>query len=183
MLLLYADDIDLTGDNKDPLTRFIALLAKEFDIKDLGPLRHYFLGLEVLLHAPYGLHLSKTKYVVDILKWTNIVDCNPCSTRIASCAQLSNQGDSLLTDPIEFCQLVGSHQYLPLTRPDTDFAVNSWLILVHYMSLLLSIFIVIVRALLNLGFSFGLSLVLHCYEGSLMLIELDVLIKKVDVSP
>ena len=45
ILLLYVDDLFLTGDEEliaDSKRRLIA----EFEMKDLGPM-HYFLGLEV----------------------------------------------------------------------------------------------------------------------------------------
>ena len=46
VLIVYVDDIILTGDYGDELLRLKKLLAKEFEIKDLGPLS-YFLGMEV----------------------------------------------------------------------------------------------------------------------------------------
>lgn len=46
MLLLYVDDVVLTGNSPALLQAFIRSLGLEFDIKDLGQL-HYFLGMEV----------------------------------------------------------------------------------------------------------------------------------------
>ena len=46
ILIVYADDVILTGDNIMELEKLKGLLAKEFQIKDLGQLR-YFLGTEV----------------------------------------------------------------------------------------------------------------------------------------
>ena len=55
ILLLYVDDIVLTGSDSSLLCTFISTLGVEFEIKDLGPL-HYFLGIEVTsLHS--GIHL------------------------------------------------------------------------------------------------------------------------------
>jgi hypothetical protein len=45
ILIVYVDDIILTGDYKE-LVRLKKLLAKEFETKDLSYLR-YFLGIEV----------------------------------------------------------------------------------------------------------------------------------------
>ena len=46
MLIVYVDDIVLTGNHQEEMRRLKQLLAKEFEIKDLGHLR-YFLGMEV----------------------------------------------------------------------------------------------------------------------------------------
>ena len=45
ILLLYVDDLFLTG-NEKLITECKKQLTVEFEMKDLGPL-HYFLGLEV----------------------------------------------------------------------------------------------------------------------------------------
>ena len=45
-LLLYVDDIILTGNDSTFTTSLIHQLGSEFDFKDLGPL-HYFLGLQI----------------------------------------------------------------------------------------------------------------------------------------
>ena len=45
ILLLYVDDLFLTGNGKQ-ITNCKKKLAEEFEMKDLG-LMHYFLGLEV----------------------------------------------------------------------------------------------------------------------------------------
>ena len=45
ILIVYVDDIILTGRESDKLRRFKGKLADNFEIKDLGPLK-YFLGME-----------------------------------------------------------------------------------------------------------------------------------------
>ncbi|KAK1557064.1 hypothetical protein Q3G72_017242 [Acer saccharum] len=55
-LLLYVDDIVLTGSHADFISHFVDRLDSEFDVKDLGSLR-YFLGLEVNSYSE-GLHIS-----------------------------------------------------------------------------------------------------------------------------
>jgi hypothetical protein len=55
ILLLYADDILLTGSFVPLVTHLIQLLSSEFAMKDLGPI-HHFLGIEIT-HTSEGLHL------------------------------------------------------------------------------------------------------------------------------
>lgn len=46
ILIVYVDDIIVTGDYAKEIKHLNEALAKEFEIKDLSPLR-YFLGMEV----------------------------------------------------------------------------------------------------------------------------------------
>ena len=45
-LIVYVDDIVVTGNDEEEVTHLKMQLAKKFEIKELGPLR-YFLGIEV----------------------------------------------------------------------------------------------------------------------------------------
>ncbi|KAI5336128.1 hypothetical protein L3X38_026262 [Prunus dulcis] len=64
------------------LKAFIRTLGTEFHIKDLGRL-HYFLAVEVHYH-PASFHLTQNKYTIDLLKSSNLLDCKPVSTPMAS---------------------------------------------------------------------------------------------------
>ncbi|WVZ82884.1 hypothetical protein U9M48_030092, partial [Paspalum notatum var. saurae] len=72
LLLLYVDDMIITGD--DP--RFIAFvkarLSEQFLMSDLGPLR-YFLGIEVS-STREGFYLSQEKYVQGLLDRASMTD-------------------------------------------------------------------------------------------------------------
>lgn len=68
MLIVYVDEIILTGDNIDEMEQLKKSLASEFEIKDLGQLR-YFLGMEVA-RSKKGITVSQRKYVIDLLKET-----------------------------------------------------------------------------------------------------------------
>lgn len=46
-LLVYEDDIVITGNNLQTINNIKSALSNRFSLKDLGPL-HFFLGLEVL---------------------------------------------------------------------------------------------------------------------------------------
>nr|KYP49032.1 Retrovirus-related Pol polyprotein from transposon TNT 1-94 [Cajanus cajan] len=63
MLLVYVDDIILTGDDKEEQQLLSQCLGKEFEIKTLGKLK-YFLGIEVA-HSKKGIFISQQKYITD----------------------------------------------------------------------------------------------------------------------
>ena len=65
ILLLYVDDLFLTGEEK-LIAECKQRLAAEFEMKDLG-LMHYFLGLEVW-QSLKRIFLNQGKYTVEILK-------------------------------------------------------------------------------------------------------------------
>ena len=65
ILLLYVDDLFLTGNEKQ-IMESKKKLAKEFEMKDLG-LMHYFLGLEVWKNSE-GIFLNQGKYVVQVFE-------------------------------------------------------------------------------------------------------------------
>ncbi|KAL9263996.1 Retrovirus-related Pol polyprotein from transposon RE1-like protein [Drosera capensis] len=64
ILLLYVDDIVVTGTSHTLLSSFISVLSSEFAMKDLEDI-HYFLGIQVL-RTRMGLFLSQEKYISSI---------------------------------------------------------------------------------------------------------------------
>lgn len=126
-ILVYVDDIIITSNNDDHLSKCITNLANRFSLKDLGPL-NYFLGVEVNSH-PQGLFLSQTHYIQDILTKANMESSKPASTPLPTRPPPSIHGKPL-ENPTEYRALLGSLQYLSLTCPDISFAVNK---LAQYM--------------------------------------------------
>ena len=61
-ILLYVDDLVITGADQGDIDRVKLQLATLFDMKDLGDL-HYFLGIEVI-RTPEGILISQRHYVV-----------------------------------------------------------------------------------------------------------------------
>ncbi|XP_062099782.1 uncharacterized mitochondrial protein AtMg00810-like [Humulus lupulus] len=66
----------LTGDDYGEQERFKGLLAQEFEVKDLGPMK-YFLGMEV---ARTKQEIVVPQYVLDLLKETGMSNCKPVTT-------------------------------------------------------------------------------------------------------
>lgn len=121
IVLVYVDDILVTSSDEAYISEFIKKLGTQFVMKDLGSLS-YFLGIEVL-HLDSGILLSQTKYASDLLNKAGMADCKP------SPSPTSIKPAVLLPDP-EFLDqqwyrtVVGSLQYLTLTKPEISFAVN-----------------------------------------------------------
>lgn len=65
ILLVYVDDILITGNDCAGISKVKAHLSSHFHTKDLGPLR-YFLGIEVA-RKDGCLLLSQRKYCLDLL--------------------------------------------------------------------------------------------------------------------
>lgn len=79
-LIMYVDDIVVTGNDEDEVKHLKSSLTKEFEIKNLGFL-WYFLGIEVAT-LNKNIFLSQWKYVLDLLKESGMEGCKPCATPI-----------------------------------------------------------------------------------------------------
>jgi hypothetical protein len=121
-ILVYVDDIIVTGNNISIINDLILSLQAEFKLKDLGTLS-YFLGDHV--HCNYQhLHLNQSKYIVDLLHRINMEGAKPypAPCTFGKCLVISD-GDPL-PDPSFYHHIVGALQYCTLTRPDISFSVN-----------------------------------------------------------
>jgi hypothetical protein len=121
-LVVYVDDIVITGDDHTGIQELKQHLFKHFQTKDLGQLR-YFLGIEVA-QSKAGIAISQRKYVLDILEETGMLDCKPADTPMdPNVKLLPNQGEPY-PDPGRYRRLVGKLNYLTITRPDISFPVS-----------------------------------------------------------
>ncbi|GKA78154.1 uncharacterized mitochondrial protein-like protein, partial [Tanacetum coccineum] len=120
-LLVYVDDLILTGNQPHVLMAFIERLNREFAIKNLGEL-NYFLGLEVT-YTTNVLFLNQSKYAKEILTRSNMIDAKPAPTPLGANVSIVSTGDPF-PDPTHYRSIVGALQYLTITRPDISYAVN-----------------------------------------------------------
>ncbi|GJZ67929.1 uncharacterized mitochondrial protein-like protein [Tanacetum coccineum] len=120
-LLVYVDDLILTGNQPNVLTKFIKRLNKEFAIKGLGEL-NYFLGLEVT-YTTNGIFLNQSKYAKKIQTRSNMIDAKPTPTLLGANVSIVSIRDSF-PDLTHYCSIVGALQYLIITRPDISYVVN-----------------------------------------------------------
>ena len=65
------------------------------------------------------------KYVVEILKRFNMLECKVMATPMDSNLKLLADDSSELVDMTHYRQIIGSLMYLTNTRPDICFAVNT----------------------------------------------------------
>ena len=122
ILVLYVDDMFLTGDDKliDECKREF---TSYFKMKDLG-LMHYFLGLEVW-KSPDEIFLSQGKYTIEILQIFEMIDCKSMATPMVMNLNLLSDSYSYLFDPMMYKQLIRYLMHLVNTNPYIFFAVNT----------------------------------------------------------
>ncbi|KAK6120085.1 hypothetical protein DH2020_046215 [Rehmannia glutinosa] len=99
-LIIYVDDVLVTGSDPSDIEVLKSYLHKMFTIKDLGHAK-YFLGLEIA-RSPAGTYVHQRKYILDILK---------------------DEGTPL-PDSNTYRRLVGRLLYLNMSRPDVTHAIQ-----------------------------------------------------------
>uniref|UniRef100_A0A2N9GRB9 Integrase catalytic domain-containing protein n=1 Tax=Fagus sylvatica TaxID=28930 RepID=A0A2N9GRB9_FAGSY len=122
LLLLYVDDMIITGDDVQGIQDLKRFLGQQFEMKDLGPLS-YFLGLEVS-SSSNGYYLTQAKYTSDLISRAGITDSKIVDTPIEYNNRLNTHDGEPLPDATLYRQLVGSLVYLTVTRPDISYAVH-----------------------------------------------------------
>ena len=75
-LLVYVDDIMVTGNDEREKHELKQILVIEFEIKELGKLK-YFLGIEVV-YSTQGIFISQQKYVTDYWQKQGRLGVNQC---------------------------------------------------------------------------------------------------------
>jgi transposase InsO family protein len=122
ILVVYVDDIVITGSDKEGIQILINHLSSSFLTKDLGKLR-YFLGIEVA-RSKAGISLSQRKYTLDILQDTGYLGSKPVATPMEPNLKLMPDEGDFVDDPDTYRRLVGKLIYLTITRPDISYAVS-----------------------------------------------------------
>ncbi|XP_052619763.1 uncharacterized mitochondrial protein AtMg00810-like [Lactuca sativa] len=125
VLLVYVDDIILTGSDEIEVQNVKSFLNSKFLIKDLGKL-NYFLGIEVV-DTNKGICLNQRKYCLELLHEFGMLGCKPASTPLEANfvpKRSSVSSDPLLENITEFQKLVGKLIYLTITRPDISYCVQ-----------------------------------------------------------
>mgnify|MGYP005979871687 CR=1 FL=1 len=170
LLLLYVDDMIITGDDPEYIAFVKARLRDQFLMTDLGPLR-YFLGIEVSSTSD-GFYISQEKYIQDLLARAALGDERTVETPMELNVKLQPTDGDPLSDPTRYRHLVGSLVYLAVTRPDISYPVHilsqfvSAPTTVHYSHLLRVLRYLRGTITRRLFFPRSSSLQLQCYSDA-----------------
>ena len=123
ILLLYVDDLLITGDNFEEIARLKTELKKEFEMTDLGEASTYLSAK--IMRGPHGIFISQKAYIRKLLKKFNMLECNSLFLPADPKVQLSKHMETATTNLETYRSIVGSLIYLMNTRPDISFAVGN----------------------------------------------------------
>ncbi|KAE8703262.1 Dynamin-related protein 5A [Hibiscus syriacus] len=121
-VLVYVDDIVITGQSSTLIEETVSLLQARFSLKDLGDLS-FFLGIEVQ-RINGSILLSQKKYILELLEKTGMMAAAECATPMVAASKLSNATGDLLNNASDYRSIVGSLLYICHTRPDISFSVG-----------------------------------------------------------
>lgn len=118
-ILIYVDDILVTGNDPNYLSDFIQRLNSVFALKAL----YYFLGIEVYRDSS-GMYLNQAKYAQDVLKRFKMSGCASTPTPMVTGRKFSKLDGKFMTNPSLYRSAIGSLHYLTTTGLDISFSVN-----------------------------------------------------------
>ena len=138
ILLLYVDDMLITGACMEEIDKLKKELSKEFSMKDLGAAKQIF-GMRISRDRVNGtLKLSQEEYIKKIGSRFNVDGAKPVSTTLASHFKLTKEQSLSMEEEqtyiakVPYASAIGSLMYaLVCTRPDIAHAVG---IVSRYMS-------------------------------------------------
>ena len=121
LLVVYVDDIVITGSDYKGISSLKSFLQSQFHTKDLRMLR-YFLGIEVI-RSKHGIFLSQRKYVLDLLSEAEKLGVKPCNFPMALGVHLTREGETF-ENLEKYRRLVRKLNYLIVTRSDIAHSVS-----------------------------------------------------------
>jgi len=122
LIYLYVDDLLVTGSSSTCIDQLKEDLKREFEMTDLGALS-YFLGLE-FAYDRRGIIMHQRKYILEVLKKFNMMDCNPAATPAELSLKLIQDETEVLVDETLYRQMIGSLRYICHSRPEITYSVG-----------------------------------------------------------
>ena len=117
---IYVDDIIFGSTDEKLCSKFAKLMQSKYEMSMMGELT-YFLGLQVK-QVKDGIFISQTKYIYDLLKKFDLIDCSSAKTPMATATKLELNTKESKVDISNYRGMVGSLLYLTTSRPDIMFA-------------------------------------------------------------
>ncbi|PKU74875.1 Retrovirus-related Pol polyprotein from transposon TNT 1-94 [Dendrobium catenatum] len=121
-ILIYVDDILLTGNSQSEINNLLSNLHSAFQMRNLGSLNQ-FLGIHAV-KTKSGILLHQQHYAKSIVERAGMTQSKPVSTPVACKTTTSSTSQEPFSNPQLYRHLIGSLQYLTLTRSDIQFAVH-----------------------------------------------------------
>jgi len=117
------DDLLIAGKNVQDIAHVKQQLSKEFEMKDLGELKH-FLGMRII-RTNGRISIDQNGYIRQILKRFGMEASKAVYTPLAPGSRLDNDGDASKADIKQYQAMIGSLTYAMLcTRPDLAYAIQ-----------------------------------------------------------
>ncbi|PKU63556.1 Retrovirus-related Pol polyprotein from transposon TNT 1-94 [Dendrobium catenatum] len=121
-MLIYVDDILLAGNSPSEINKLLANLHSTFQMRNLGPLSQ-FLGIQAI-QTKTGLLLHQQQYAHNIIHRAGMDQSKPVTTPLPNRQPSQHDSTTPYDNPQLYRQLIGALQYLTITRPDIQFAVQ-----------------------------------------------------------
>ncbi|PKU63331.1 Retrovirus-related Pol polyprotein from transposon TNT 1-94 [Dendrobium catenatum] len=121
-LLIYVDDIIVTGNDQSQIQLLLCDLKSQFALKQLGQIC-LFLGIQIT-RSHNGFFLIQGHYAQNLLLEAGLSSCKSAITPITPTSKHLTDNNKPFHDTFLYRRLAGSLQYLSITRPDIAFATN-----------------------------------------------------------
>ena len=127
VIAVYVDDIMLAAKSEKRMKEVKEMLAKQFEVKDMGEL-HHFLGVKVVQdHEKGSVWIGQPAYAESLLEKFGMKDSKPVKTPVSTSSKLVKATDNNeQANQGLYQSAVGSLLYLSTrTRPDIAYAVSN----------------------------------------------------------
>ena len=118
---IFVDDIIFGG--KEVLSKdFADKMKHEFEMPMFGEIK-FFVGLQVH-QLKYGIFVTQSKYIKEIIKIFGLEDSKPISTPMVTWQTLSKNDESAEVNQIMYRSMIGKLQYVVHRRLDIALAIG-----------------------------------------------------------